>query len=80
MRQLLLANPAERLRDERRRDAEALAHEGLQDGPQGQEGSMLAGVHEYAERAPDDQSTLLGHRATGPLVDEEQVSVERLGE
>ena len=41
---------------------------------------MLAGVHQYAERAPDHQSTLLGQSATGPLVDEKQVSVERLGE
>lgn len=77
---LLLANPAERFRDESWRDAEAFAHEGLQHGTQGLEGSVLAGIHQYAEGAPDDQSTLLGHGATGPLVDEEQVSMERLGE
>lgn len=77
---LLLTNPAERFRDESWRDAEAFAHEVLQHGPKGQERSMLAGMHQYAERAPDDQSTLLGHRAPGPLVDEEQVSMERLGE
>lgn len=77
---LLLANPAERFRDERGRDAEALAHECLQHGSQSKERSMLAGMHQYAERAPDDQSTLLRHRATGPLVDEEQVSMERFSE